>query len=47
MNYKICVENEAESKEVQWLFFEMGYGWRGVNPRNSIFIPKKLKNWMN
>ena len=45
MNYKIRVANEAESKEVQELFFELGYGWRGVNPRNSIFIPKKLKEY--
>ena len=45
MNYKIRVKNEAESKEAQELFFELGYGWRGVNPRNSIFIPKKLKEY--
>ena len=30
MNYKIRVKNEAESKEAQELFFELGYGWRGV-----------------
>lgn len=45
MNYKIKVESEAKSKEVQELFFELGYGWRGVTPENSIFIPKKLKEY--
>lgn len=44
-NLKIRVNNEAESKEAQELFFELGYGWRGVNPKNSIFIPKKLKEY--
>ena len=45
MNYKIKVANEVKSKEVQELFFELGYGWRGVTPENSIFIPKKLKEY--
>ncbi|MDK2131107.1 hypothetical protein OW666_19820 [Acinetobacter baumannii] len=27
-NYKIKVKDEAESKEAQELFFELGYGWR-------------------
>lgn len=27
-NYKIRVNNEAESKEAQELFFELGYAWR-------------------
>ena len=27
MNYKISVKNEAESREVQGLFFELGYKW--------------------
>lgn len=26
-NYKVCVNNEAESKEAQDLFFELGYVW--------------------
>lgn len=26
-NYKVFVNNEAESKEVQELFFELGFGW--------------------
>ena len=30
MNYKIRVANKAESKEVQGLFFEMGYKWIGI-----------------
>lgn len=29
MNYKVRVENETESKEVQELFFELGYEFRG------------------
>lgn len=29
MNYKIRVESEAESKEVQCLFFDLGYGFEG------------------
>lgn len=45
MNYKVKVNNEAESKEVQELFFELGFGWRGINPRNSIFVPSKLKEY--
>lgn len=44
-NLKIRVNNEAESKEAQELFFELGYGWRGLNLKNSIFIPKKLKEY--
>ncbi|WP_236489833.1 hypothetical protein, partial [Escherichia coli] len=28
-NYKIRVNNEAESKEAQELFFELGYSWPG------------------
>ena len=44
-NLKIRVANEAESKEAQELFFELGFGWRGINPRNSIFAPSKLKEY--
>lgn len=31
MNYKVRVANEAESKEVQGWFFELGYGFYGGN----------------
>lgn len=30
-NYKVKVNSEAESKEVQGLFFELGLGWLGSN----------------
>ncbi|AYP68870.1 hypothetical protein [Acinetobacter phage vB_AbaM_IME285] len=36
-SYKICVNNEAESKEAQELFFELGYSWPGcVKYYNNI-----------
>lgn len=34
-NYKIKVNNEAESKEAQELFFELGYGWYGKEKKVS------------
>ena len=45
-NLKIKVNNEAESKEVQELFFEMGYYWNiGLGVRN--LDAKFLYVWNN
>lgn len=43
-NYKIKVNNEAESKEVQELFFELGYYWAtglGVKNLDAKFLYAK------
>ena len=46
--YKIKVNNEAESKEVQELFFELGYYWStGLDVKNldaRFFICKGSYN---
>ncbi|MEN4983718.1 hypothetical protein [Acinetobacter modestus] len=34
-NYKIKVNNEAESKEAQELFEQLGFKWAGDNPENG------------
>lgn len=34
-NYKIKVKDEAESKEAQELFFELGFKWAGDYPENG------------
>lgn len=42
-NLKIKVSSEAESKEVQELFFELGYGWHGKGKLVS-YLDKILSN---
>lgn len=44
-NLKIKVNTPEESKGAQELFFELGFGWRGINHRNSVFTPSKLKQY--
>lgn len=34
-NLKVKVNNEAESKEAQWLFFELGYKWACGKKQNT------------
>ena len=38
---KICVANEAESKEAQELFFELGYYWAYKNLGEKLLLSKK------
>lgn len=50
-NYKIRVNNEVESKEVQELFFELGYEWNGsgkevVSWRLGLLFTKDFQ-WKN
>ena len=46
-NYKVRVNNEAENKEVQELFFELGYVWRGLGDKSKeLFFPKCLVSYL-
>ena len=45
---KIRVNSEAESKEAQELFFELGYTWRGDSKDIFDFdMPEYIVNWNN
>ena len=44
-NYKIRVSSEAESKEAQELFFELGFQWRGLKSPFDLFYPTSMDNY--
>lgn len=44
-NLKIKVNSEAESKEAQELFFELGFQWRGLKSPFDLFYPTSMDNY--
>lgn len=44
--YKIRVNNEAESKEAQELFFELGYEWKFRNIGKNYHADSSIGSYM-